>query len=137
MWAGAYGALTRGCFFFAEDVFGVQFGIRDETICRFDPESGTLASYADSFEEWAGRIVESSQFETGYRLLLEWKNLNGPLPRSKRLLPKIPFILGGEYSVANLYAADAAVGMKVRADIWRQLKDLPDGAPVQLKIIND
>ena len=137
LWVCEYGALTRGYLFFAEDVFGVQFGIRDGAIYKFDPEPGELAPFANSFEEWASRIVDDSEFETGYPLLLEWEKLNGLLPRSKRLLPKQPFILGGEYAATNLYAAGAVAGMKVRAEMWRQLKDHPDGTTVQLKIIND
>ena len=60
---------------------------------------------------------------------------NGPLLEGLRLIPKTPFILGGEYNVENLFAFDAVKGMRYRADIWKQIRNLPDGASVQLKVI--
>ena|SRR6185295_6037268 len=135
LWLGEYGEVTSRCLFFAEDLFGVQFAIQDGVVYRFDPEVGVLDPFAKNVESWAGRLVQDPEFETGYPLLLEWEKVNGRLPEGKRLLPKMPFVLGGEYSVENLYAADAVEGMKVRADIWRQIKNLPDGAQIRLKII--
>lgn len=79
--------------------------------------------------------IASPAIETGYPLASEWQALHGPLPEGKRLLPKIPFVLGGAYDVDNLYAADALAGMKFRADIWKQLRDLPEGAKVELRIV--
>jgi hypothetical protein len=53
----------------------------------------------------------------------------------KRLLPKIPFILGGRYESSNLYAVDAVTGMCYRGELWQQLRDLPDGSQVRLKAL--
>jgi hypothetical protein len=44
-------------------------------------------------------------------------------------------MLGGEYQVDNLYALDALESIKHRADMWKQMKDLPDGATVRLKVL--
>ncbi len=136
LWRGDYGEIVEGLLFFAEDVFGVQFGVSGAGVCKFDPESGEVQRIAQSIEEWAGLILDDSEFETGYPLLEKWTELNGPLPNGKRLLPKTLFILGGEYRVDNLYALDAAAGMRFRADLWGQLKDVPDGSEVRLIVIN-
>ena len=53
----------------------------------------------------------------------------------RRLLPKIPFALGGEYVVENLYAGRAVDGMRVRAHLATQLVDLPDGAQIEYKVV--
>jgi hypothetical protein len=45
----------------------------------------------------------------------------------------VPFVLGGEFVLDNMYMADAVEGMRFRADIARQIKDLPDGAEIKLK----
>jgi hypothetical protein len=50
-------------------------------------------------------------------------------------MPKIPFVLGGKYSLDNLYALAAVSGMKTRGNIARQIKDLPDGSRVEFRII--
>jgi hypothetical protein len=34
----------------------------------------------------------------------------------------------------NLYAVDAIEGMRFKADVARQIKDLPDGTRVQFRI---
>jgi hypothetical protein len=40
LWRGAYEGMADGAVFFAEDVFGVQFALRDEAVQTFDPETG-------------------------------------------------------------------------------------------------
>lgn len=135
LWRNEYGVVTKGYVFFAEDLFGVQFGLRDGRIYRFDPETGETEEVASSLDEWAGKILDNYDYETGYPLAHEWQERNGPLPSGERLLPKIPFVLGGEYKVDNLYALDMVEGMRHRADMWKQIKDLPEGAQVRLKVL--
>ncbi len=53
----------------------------------------------------------------------------------KRLLPKVPFILGGKFTVDNLYLLDSITGMKLRGDLARQIKNSPDGTKVTFKIV--
>jgi len=130
-----YQGLTDGLFFFAEDAFGGQFAIRNNDIVSFDPESGEIELLAQSPEEWAAKILLNYAQLTGYPLAHSWQIINGPIPMGKRLLPKIPFILGGRYEDGNLYAVDAVKGMQYRGELWQQLRDLPDGAQVRLKAL--
>lgn len=51
-----------------------------------------------------------------------------------RLVPKTPFVLGGGYNLDNLYALEASESMRYRGSIATQLRDLPDGAAVQLRV---
>ena len=136
LWKKDYGSFVEDYLFFAEDIFGEQFALFDNCIYRFDPEIGEFDEFANSFEEWAEKIMTDYEVETGYPLAAEWQELNRPLDFGERLLPKILFILGGEYEVENLYALDAVKGMRFRADMWKQIKDLPEGAEVEIKVIN-
>ncbi len=135
LWKKGYGELLSNYLFFAEDAFGVQFGIYSSRVIRFDPESGESEEIANDIEEWAEIILADYDYQTGYSLAHQWQAKNGALQEGKRLLPKVPFILGGAYEVENLYAEDTLEGMYLRADIWRQIHDLPDGAQIELKVI--
>jgi len=134
-WRKGYEDDARGYLFFAEDIFGVQFALSKRGIHKFDPETGEIEDFTSTIDEWATRILEDYEYETGYPLAKEWQAKHGALPLGKRLLPKIPFVLGGEYKVENLYAADALKGMEFRADMWRQIRDLPDGSEIKIRIV--
>jgi len=132
LWRGQYGDLTEGLFFFAEDVFGVQFAIQNENIVSFEPESGEIKQVAGDVEEWARAVLSDFRLLTGFPVAHDWQRRYGGLPSGKRLLPKIPFIFGGQYDSSNLIAVDAAEGMRYRGQMWQQIRDLPDGAQVRL-----
>jgi len=136
LWRKDYASAVEGYLFFAEDVFGDQFGLNGVKVYRFDPENGEIQESATSLEKWAGKLLEDTDYETGYSLANAWQQQNGPLAPGMRLVPKVPFILGGEYKADNLYALDAIEAMKYRADIWNQIKNLPDGTPVRIKVLN-
>jgi hypothetical protein len=134
-WRKEYGDITNGFVFFAEDIFGLQFALNKGGVYKFDPETAEIGHITNDLEQWASLILKDYEYETGYPLAHKWQKENGILPPGKRLLPKIPFILGGNYEVDNLYPLDALKGMEFRADIWKQIRDLPDGAKIELKII--
>jgi hypothetical protein len=134
LWRNAYKELADGCLFFAEDVFGGQFCIRNNLIYTFDPETGALDYLADDMEGWAKAIISDYEVLTGYPLARQWQHQNGQLPAKKRLLPKMPFVAGGEFKLDNLYLSDAVEGMRLRADLANQIKDLPDGAQIKFNI---
>lgn len=134
LWRNAYKGLTDGCLFFAEDVFGGQFCIKDNQVYTFDPETGALDYLADDMEGWAKAIIDNYEVLTGYPLAHQWQKQNGQIPAKKRLLPKMPFVAGGEFKLDNLYLADAVEGMRFRADIANQIKDLPDGVQIKFNV---
>lgn len=135
LWRNAYKELADGCLFFAEDIFGGQFCIKDNLIYTFDPETGALDYLADDMEGWAKAIITDYEMLTGYPLAHQWQQQNGPVPTKKRLLPKIPFVAGGGFKLDNLYLFDSVEGMKFRANIAIQVKELTDGS--QIKFIFD
>lgn len=134
-WRKNYCGMASNGTFFAEDVFGNQFCVDDkERVTLFDAETAKHEPIASSIEEWASVILSDYNLWTGYRLAHEWQTKNRAIPRGARLLPKRPFVLGGDYDAANLYACKAADGMRLRGDMAVQLKDVPDGQRVALKV---
>ena len=136
LWKECYGSLTENCLFFAEDIFGGQFCVLNNKICSFDPETGDIQEIADNFERWAKCILDDYNMMTGYSLAHSWQEKYGAIPVNRRLLPKIPFVCGGEFKIDNLYLVDAVKGMKFRADIAKQIRDCPDGSKITIRVID-
>jgi hypothetical protein len=136
LWRSEYGELAEGALFFAEDAFGNQYCVHEGHVCAFDAETGELSVLADDLEKWASRLLVEYRVLTGYPLLHEWQERNGALPVGRRLMPKVPFVLGGDYSLANLYSLTAVSAMRSRGNLARQLKGVPDGAQVEFRVID-
>ena len=83
---------------------------------------------AEDVQGWAAVILDDHDVLTGYSLAHEWQDRHGALPEGRRLLPKVPFVLGGDFAIGNLYCAGAVEGMRARASLATQLRDVPDGA---------
>jgi hypothetical protein len=135
LWKSEYRGMAENCLCFAEDLFGMQFCVKDRKISTFDPETGETTFFANRFGEWAERILEEYSLHTGYLLGHAWQSQNRPLKEGERLLPKIPFIFQGPYSLENLYASDSVKGMRFRATIALQIRELPDGSKIKLKMV--
>lgn len=135
VWRNEYGRLSDNMLFFAEDAFGNQFCLHHGGISVFEAETGRIEIIANTVEEWADRVLADYNLMTGYPLLHRWQTVYGRLPMGMRLVPKIPFVLGGEYDLENLSAMSAVSGMKSRGNLAVQLVDLPDGAQVEYRII--
>ncbi|MCT9846125.1 hypothetical protein N7563_18860 [Leclercia adecarboxylata ATCC 23216 = NBRC 102595] len=88
------------------------------------------------FNEWCKKILEYYQVLTGYPLANAWQKKHGPIPVGYRLVPKMPFVAGGEYEPDNLYLEKSTVAMKARANIALQIRDVPDGSNIQLRLID-
>ncbi len=132
LWRERYGKLAEGLLFFAEEVFQDQFCLTQEGVFRFRAESGEREFVAATLQEWAGLILLDYEVQTGWTLASKWQAENGALPAGQRLMPKIPFLLGGPYSVENLWAGDTVEGMRIKADLAMQTLALPDGSKIRL-----
>ncbi len=135
LWRNEYRDLAAGLLFFGEDILQDQFCLSEKQpgVFRFQAETGERAFSAGSIEAWAALIVANFNQETGWPLAHAWQASNGPLPPGKRLMPKIPFILGGEFKLENLWVGDAVEGMRLKGHLAIQTRQLPDGARVKLK----
>ena len=133
-WIKYYEGETCDAYFFAEDIFGMQFCIIDDTVCTFDPEIGLFEKIANNIEEWVNLILEDYNFMTGFTIAHNWQVNNGPINNDQRLIPKIPFNCGGEYKIENLYKMNSVDSMRLRADLALQLKNLSDGSKIHYRI---
>ena len=131
-----YGDLADDYLFFAEDIFGGQFALAGDAVVLFDPETGDVEEIGTDLEHWAARLLDDYAYLTGHPLAHAWQEAHGKLAPGVRLLPKRPFVLGGRFELDNLYALDAAQGMRLRGDLARQLRGLPDGAKVRFEIVD-
>jgi hypothetical protein len=134
LWRQEYGDLAEGRLFFAEDVFGGQFCIKDGSVWAFDPETGHLESLGGSVEEWARHLLLEHDVLCGTQLARYWQERHGGLPPGKRLVPKMPFAAGGTFDLGNLYLGDAVEAMRFRGQLATKIRDLPDGAKVSFKV---
>ena len=134
LWRDGYQDLAGGLLFFSEDVFQDQFCLSSAGVLRFRSETGGTSFCADSIEKWAAAILQDYSRQTRWALASEWQRAHGPLPVGKRLMPKTPFFLGGEYSIDNLWVGDSVEGMRFKGDLAVQTRDVPDGASVRLVV---
>jgi hypothetical protein len=136
VWRYAYQGTADAALYFAEDVFGVQFALKDGGVFTFDPELGEFGFFAASLSQWATLILQNYELHSGYPLAHEWQKRHGAIPPGHRLIPKIPFCVGGEFSVENMHLLPSTKAMVMRADMAVQLKNAPDGTSVRLKIVD-
>ena len=134
LWRGEYKIDLGRSVYFSEDIFGIQFCLKDDSIHSFDPETGKFTRVANTLEEWAHLILENHRLRTGWPLAHQWQVQHGPLPLGVRLLPKVPFVCNGAFAIENLYILNDAEGMRFRASLANQLVGVPDGTAVVFKI---
>ncbi len=65
-------------------------------------------------------------------MVIECKMLLGP---GQCYSFKHPLYLGGDVDGDNVYVADFLICNKLNSTLWEQVKDVPDGAEVQIKIM--
>ncbi|MBT2502384.1 hypothetical protein [Curtobacterium sp. ISL-83] len=129
-WRARYPSIPSDAVCFASDLFGNQFATAPNGVLRIDVESAEVEVFADSLEEWAQILLEDYSVHTGYALAHAWQATERPLKPGERLAPLLPFVLGGEYSTANLSALDEAAVMERFGRFAQSLEELPDGAEV-------
>jgi hypothetical protein len=132
-WKSLYFSSLRDILFFSQDVFGSQFGLTGGSVIRFDPESGDIFEHSESLDEWAKMVCKDYDYQTGWSLAKQWQVKNGPLKSGYRLLPKIPFVIGGGYEVDNLLAVKAEEAMLEYGKLYRQISNAADGEKVTLR----
>jgi len=133
-WLSYYQDLRPSGVCFAQSAFGDQFLFNDG-FHLFDPETGEVSHLAGSIELWAERMLDDYEALTGQPLGHEWQARKGRIPSRSRLVPITPFVLGGAFEPDNLVAMDAVAGMRLRANLALQIKNLPDGAKVIYEVV--
>jgi hypothetical protein len=134
-WKHTYQGLADGLFCFGQDLFGVQFAIDDGgQVVTMDPETGHRSAVGTSLDEWAAWLLAEPDDRGAATFAKAWQDAFGPLTPEQRLMPRQFFLTGGSYDFANLMVQEAAVAMRIRGPIARQVHDLPDGARINFTV---
>lgn len=91
----------------AMDAFGglyVSIGEDMSSTVKIDPETAEMTKQFTSQRECAEAIESAARVETGWPLWLEWGNLHGVTEWPVRLVPIVPFVLGGTFDTQNMEA---------------------------------
>lgn len=132
-----YQNLIDGLYFFGQDIFGNAFGFRNEKIVFFNIESGQKEILAENFEKWLDILYNDLDYYTGKSLACELNDkTREELTKEKRLCPKYPFILGGEYSLDNLALMGYIDNINYNSNIAKQVYNLPEGSKIKIIINN-
>ena len=93
----AYGKFLGKELFFAQDVFGNQFGFSDMGIIFFNMETGERQVIAEGFNKWIDVLNRDLDYFTGRKLVEDWNMSNTAIKPNERFHPKKPFVIGGEF----------------------------------------
>lgn len=132
-----FGDIFKDLFAFAQDIFGNQFVYdqKRDAFAFFCAESGERQSMGNTFSEWLDVFVADRDYYTGQSYEQQWK-LQHDLPFDHRIMPKIPFIIGGDFEVSNFYTSAYPKYHSFNADFAKQIINLPDGQKIKLVIKN-
>ncbi|WP_327210789.1 hypothetical protein [Rhizobium leguminosarum] len=124
---------------FAADLFGDFWMVHpDGAVRKVLTETVEVDRTEDreSLDAWAEAVLADPDVEVGEKFALAWAEENGSIPNGKRLTGKTPFVMGGEYSLDNLYAIDFDELMAVRLHVGLEIRDLPDGSSVVIDVVD-
>ncbi|MET7647399.1 hypothetical protein ABZS83_27980 [Streptomyces sp. NPDC005426] len=128
LWRESYSHLMPEAVFFAEDVFGCQFVVtQDGVVHLFNPETAALSKFSDDIEGWQSNVIADWNYVTGYSVAHEWQTQNGALPPGHRLVPRIPFSVGGEFSADNMVPVESVAALKYWGAFALSISEAPDG----------
>lgn len=131
-WRKAYPGLNAEDIYFAMDIFGGQFGIAPNGVVHvLEPETGEKTHVADSLGSWAGWLLDDAETRTGYPLAEQWQKEFGRLGLGYRLVPRLPFVAGGEFAITNLVPMSAERALRTYAGLTASIRDVPDGATIR------
>lgn len=120
--------------FFAQEIFGNQFGFSSQGVIMFNIETGEKNLLSLDFNGWLEALEADIDFLTGKNIAKLWDQANPELKLNERLCAKKPFIIGGEYEIENLFALSFPQYVYSNANIANQVYGLPDGQSIKLKI---
>lgn len=127
----AFGPLAAGHVAFGHDLFGVLQTWHEDHVCAFDPETAEHEPIAGDLDGWANAVLAEPEELVGSAFAFDWQERHGRLEPNERLVPLLPFALGGEYDDANLEPRDALQGLRERAALARVIATLPEGAEIE------
>jgi hypothetical protein len=112
--------------------------IRGDEDSHIRPEDLTCQVVAEDDTAYH-RLRSQQEFSIGWEMtpLVELARRHvSALDAGRSYCLKIPATLGGSYKPDNLASIETLELVSISGDIARQIRDLPDGAQVRLKIVD-
>jgi hypothetical protein len=110
----------------------------DGTVSFFDVGGGRVEQIANSREDFITKIDVSNNANDWLAIPLVDGLVKAGLSLRQQTVYgfKIPPLLGGKYELENFEVTDISVHYGFLGDLYGQMKDVPDGARVRVKITN-
>jgi len=118
--------------------FGDLFLIFDDgTVRMLDCGAGTLEKVAESKDDFCDRVDEGDNADDWLMIPLvdQLVEAGTTLTKGPCYSFRVPPVLGGAYSIENTVTLDIAGHYSLYGEVHEQLKDLPDGTEVRLRVI--
>lgn len=119
---------------FAEDALGDQFLLRDAVVHRLAAETGDVESLGVGLTEFLENAQRAPVECLGLEPLVAFEQSGGRLEPGQLLSVYPPYVAAheGERSMRAIPAIDR---LGFLASLAKQIRDLPDGAQLQIKVI--
>ncbi|RZK58982.1 MAG: DUF4262 domain-containing protein [Pedobacter sp.] len=110
----------------------------NDEVVWLDTGTGVVTEVASSIAEFEEQLNKDEKMEEWLlpNLFIKLQSLNINLKESQIYGFQVLPILGGTYTVENIKPIDIGVHFSINGEILRQLKNMPDGTEVQLKVSN-
>lgn len=117
------------------DMFVMQ---KDGCIYWLATDTGNLTKIANDYKEFEQLLLEEDNLDNWFLpLLIEQLNSAGMLLGPNQVYGfKLMPVMGGDYAVDNMEPTDLSVHFTITGQICRQIKNLPDGTKVKIKIVD-
>jgi hypothetical protein len=130
-----YPEVPAGSVPFAEDAFGDQFLLSEGRVWHLTAETGELAEVAASVEEFFDGLLTDAAGVLGYEPVQAVRLVGGELEAGKLISVYPPFVMDAGDADRSFRAVDALDVRTSLAAFAAQIRELPDGATVQIKVL--
>jgi hypothetical protein len=117
---------------FAEDALGDQFLLREGAVLRLVAETGDLLPVSDGLEGFFGAVLAGAPGVLGVEPLLAYLGSGRKLEPGQLLTAYPPFVMAESRDGVDLRPLGALERRRLLAALARQVRDLPDGAEIQV-----
>jgi hypothetical protein len=110
----------------------------DQSVHFLDVGRGDLSRIADNREDFVFHMDQDSNANDWLAIpLVDHCVFAGLILKPGQCYGyKTPPVLGGDYAIDNLVPTDLSEHFEVLGDLFRQIRDLPDGATVDVEIVD-
>ena len=123
----------------AENEFGnLILKDAEDKFWRLCPEDVYCEVVAESIDDY-NKLINDDEFLHDWNMTVmvnEATEILGTLKEGYKYCMVIPGVLNGEYNGTNFKTAPLVEIIRLSGDLGKQIKDLPDGAEIKLKVID-